>query len=435
MNKFQNTFIKHTNFAIIFLLSGLYFGCSSSKETGEDAIQKDEKENPYILVVEAESFHDLSNKAQLNQANGGESVTLSEGDWLAIDAHFEEAGRYRVEVMGLPLGSDTSEVWVEDYYDNPDGRTYDVTGKMTKNPSSEIQSFSVEGSPFNKGLHKMKVHVSRGTVDIDNVVFSLIKPHKASQEIVTQDYVGDAWELVWSDEFDGTEIDQTKWTYDFGNWGWGNNELQYYTDNRPENARIEDGVLVIEARKGDLGNKWTSARLTTRGNVAFLYGKIEFRAWVPRERGNWAAGWTLGNSYIDEKDWPYSGEIDILESVGYEVDDETGDGIAHATVHTPAYYFKIGNQISNTKDVSKIAAKWHTYAVEWTPTEINILVDDVPYYLYDKTANEKEWPFNIPQNIILNLAMGGGWGGAQGLDPNITSQKFLIDYVRVFQKK
>jgi beta-glucanase (GH16 family) len=223
--------------------------------------------------------------------------------------------------------------------------------------------------------------------------------------------------------------------FDFGNWGWGNNELQYYTENRSENARIEDGILVIEARKNDMGQDWTSTRMTTRGKVSFLYGKIEFRAKVPREKGNWAAGWTLGDDYVDEKSWPYSGEIDIMESVGYEVDNETGDGIAHSTVHTPAYYFKINNQISSTIDVKNIAGEFHTYAVEWTPTEIRGYVNGEQYYVYDKTANELEWPFNKPQNIILNLAMGGGWGGAQGMDESVTSQKLLIDYIRVYGKK
>jgi beta-glucanase (GH16 family) len=425
--------LKHTFYSLA--LSSIFFACSSPKDSEGEETQMGEDSPTYSLVVEAESLHDLSDQSRLNEEGQGESVTLSEGEWLAVDAKFEQAGRYRVEVFGLPLGSDTSVVWVEDYYDNPDGRTYDVTGKIAKTPSPEIQKFSVEGSPFNIGLHKMKVYVSKGSVDIDKIVFTMMKPHKASTEILTQNYEGTDWELVWSDEFEGSQIDQNKWTFDFGDWGWGNNELQYYTDNRPENARVENGVLVIEARKGDLGSKWTSARLTTRGKVAFLYGKIEFKAMVPKERGNWAAGWTLGNTYVDEKDWPYCGEIDIMESVGYEVDDETGDGIAHATVHTPAYYFKIGNQISSTREVSKIATEWHTYAVEWTPSEIRMLVDGEPYYLYDKVANEKEWPFNIPQNIILNLAMGGGWGGAQGMDPNISDQKLFIDFVRVYQKK
>ncbi len=124
-----------------------------------------------------------------------------------------------------------------------------------------------------------------------------------------------------------------------------------------------------------------------------------------------------------------------LESVGFEVNDETGDGIAHATVHTPAYYFKINNQISSTKNIPNMAGEFHTYAVEWTPTEVRGYVDGEKYYVYDKNANDKEWPFNQPQNLILNLAMGGGWGGAKGLDESITSQKFIIDYVRVYSKE
>jgi beta-glucanase (GH16 family) len=243
---------------------------------------------------------------------------------------------------------------------------------------------------------------------------------------------GEIPRLVWADEFNRDEIDTSLWTFDIGNWGWGNNELQYYTDNRKENARIEDGMLVIEARKDDMGQPWTSARMTTRGKISFQYGKIELRAQVPREKGNWAAGWTLGDDYVDELSWPYCGEIDILESVGYEVDNQSGDGIAHSTVHTPAYYFKINNQISSVKPVKNIAGEFHTYSVIWTPTEIRGLVDGEEYYLYDKNANEREWPFNKPQNIILNLAMGGGWGGAQGMDTTVTSQKFVIDYVRIY---
>jgi beta-glucanase (GH16 family) len=330
---------------------------------------------------------------------------------------------------------DGAIVWIEDYYDNKDQRTYDVTGKINIEPSEDIKAFFVEGSPFNKGLHKIKLHVDKGSVVIDKITFSLMKEHSSSPISLTQNMDGQEWELVWSDEFEGDSIDESKWTFDFGNWGWGNNELQYYTDNRSENARIEDGILVIEARKNDMGQDWTSTRMTTRGKVSFLYGKIEFRAKVPREKGNWAAGWTLGDDYVDEKSWPYSGEIDIMESVGYEVDNETGDGIAHSTVHTPAYYFKINNQISSTIDVKNIAGEFHTYAVEWTPTEIRGYVNGEQYYVYDKTANELEWPFNKPQNIILNLAMGGGWGGAQGMDESVTSQKLLIDYVRVFGKK
>ncbi|MEM1269655.1 MAG: glycoside hydrolase family 16 protein, partial [Bacteroidota bacterium] len=343
------------------------------------------------------------------------------------------AGRYRVEVVAR--GNDSAGVWLEDYVGNPDDRTYNVTGTIPVVPDTAFAAVRVEGSPFDAGLRPMRLHVSGGAVDIDRIIFTLMRPHRPSPVTLEQNMDGETWALAWSDEFEGESIDTTKWTYDIGNWGWGNNELQYYTEGRPENARIEDGVLIIEARKNDMGQQWTSTRLTTRGNVDFLYGKIEFRARVPRERGNWAAGWTLGDSYVDEKSWPYAGEIDILESVGYEVNDATGDGIAHATVHTPAYYFKIGNQISSTMDVADMADAFQTYAVEWTPTEVRAYVNDTHYYTYDKNADEREWPFDQPQNLILNLAMGGGWGGAQGMDETVTSQIFEIDYVRVYGRE
>ena len=246
---------------------------------------------------------------------------------------------------------------------------------------------------------------------------------------------GENWEIVWADEFDGEGIvDTTKWTYDLGNWGWGNGELQYYTAFRPENARQEDGNLIIEAHKNDMDNPWTSARLTTRGKTTFLYGKIEFRAKVPAEKGNWSAGWMLGDDYVDELSWPYCGEIDILESVGYQMDNETGNGTAHSSAHCGAYYFKLGNQATGTTPVSNMNNEFHTYSVVWTPDSMTAYVDDKAYFTYGDTSSELTWPFDKPQNIILNLTMGGGWGGLEGMDESVEKQQMVIDYVRVYQK-
>lgn len=413
--------ILYTSSLFLILMS-----CDRSNNKEENS----ETQNNFV-VVQAEGFNLSSDSLKTK----GESTVIIESDgWLAFDVNFENAGKYKTIVFASS-DSDSAQLWVEDYIDNTDGRTYDVTGKIAVNSKQDLAEFHVDGSPFNVGLHKIKIHAVKGAVRLDKIEFQPIKNFISTPKSLTQNMDGKEWDLVWSDEFTSEIPDTTKWTYDIGNWGWGNNELEYYTKNKSENARIENGSLVIEARKNDTGNGWTSARLTTREKVSFLYGKIEFKAQVPRERGNWAAGWTLGDSYVDEKSWPYCGEIDILESVGYEVNDKTGDGIAHVTVHTPAYYFKINNQISNTKDIPNIAGTFHTYSVEWTPTEIKGFVDGKQYYVYDKIANEKEWPFNKPQNIILNLAMGGGWGGAKGLDPTIKSQKFIIDYVRVYGKK
>ncbi len=399
------------------------------EQAAEDPAAVGAEAAPMTVVVEAETATGSSTPFETVQDDPA-YVDITGAGWLAYEVTFPTAGRYRVQLYAQ---SDTAAtMWLEDYYDNPDGRTYNVTGSIPISPKADFSDYFVEGSPFDAGAHPMKVHLAEGAAKLDRIVFTLMKDHQPSPQTLTQQMDGSTWTLVWSDEFEEGPVDESKWTYDLGNWGWGNNELQYYTERRPENARIENGNLIIEARKYDMGQKWTSARLTTRGKVSFLYGKIELRARVPREKGNWAAGWTLGNAYVDERSWPYCGEIDILESVGFEVNDETGDGIAHATVHTPAYYFKIGNQISSTKEVTDIADAFHTYAVEWTPTEVRAYVDDEQYYVYDKNANEKEWPFHQPQNVILNLAMGGGWGGAQGMDETVTSQQFVIDYVRVY---
>lgn len=418
----------------LVILAALAVACSSTTKeatsesnvaTGSPKVEK--------VVIEAETFTESSD----NFAIGGGDVSfvnMPEAGWLAFDVDINVTGRYNVTVFAQS-SAEGSTVWLEDFYDNEDGRTYNITGNLFVKNSDAFLEEGVDGSPLKKGLHKMKLQSSDGNVKVDRIELTLMREHQITPVTFTQSMEGDEWSLVWSDEFDGTEIDTSKWVYDIGNWGWGNNELQYYTENRKENARVEDGNLVIEARKNDMDQEWTSARLTTRGKETFLYGKIEFRATVPREKGNWAAAWTLGDAYVDESSWPYCGEIDILESVGYEVDNETGDGIAHATVHTPAYYFKINNQISSVKDIENIAGEFHTYSVQWTPEEVRGYVDGEEYYLYDKNANELEWPFDQPQNIILNLAMGGGWGGAQGMDTTVVSQKFILDYVRVYELK
>jgi beta-glucanase (GH16 family) len=248
-----------------------------------------------------------------------------------------------------------------------------------------------------------------------------------------QSTVGDQWKVVWEDDFDRLEIDTSKWMYDIGDWGWGNNEIQYYTEYDPNNAYIKDGSLIIEAKKDPMGEGWTSARLTTRSKVSFIFGKIEFRAKVPSARGNFAAGWMLGDEYIDEASWPGCGKIDILGSVGYEMDDVTGQGMAHASAHRGTYYFNLGNQPTGIIEVDHMNTEYHTYSVEWTPSNIRAFVDDHHYITYNDSSTDLSWPFDKPQNLVVNLAMGGGWGGYYGIDESITSLKLIIDYVRVYE--
>lgn len=391
-------------------------------ELQETAVQEEEKAT---LSLEAEDFVKSSGEVQVKDG----AVTLSEGDWLQLELPVATTGRYRIWLYGKSGGG---TVWMEDHVENPDDRTYDISGKL----KFEEGTASVTGSPLAEGQHLVKVHIAEGEVQLDRIEFELMHGFSPTKPVLEQNMEGEEWELVWSDEFNGEGLpDTTKWTYNVGNWGWGNNELQFYTDHRLKNARQENGSLIIEAHKNDSIYPWSSARLTTQGKQSFLYGRMEFRAKVPPGRGAWAAGWLLGEAYRDELSWPYCGEIDVLECVGYEIDDVTGQGKNHATCHTRAYYFKQGNQIGNEIVVGSMFQKFHTYAIEWYPDRVDAYLDGEYYFTYDKNQDELEWPFFRPQNIILNIAVGGGWGGAQGVDPAWDKHRYELDYVRVYQKK
>ena len=406
---------------------GILVGCSSPKQKTtipETAVQVES--NVSSVKLAALPFLNASKDGLLDS----ETLTISNGDWVSYKIEIPFTGRYTTQVNAT--GGEGSGVWVEDYIKNTDDRTYNVTGFVA---CQESGSNHVDGSPLKKGTHEIKVHAQGGDVTLSDLEFTLLQDHLEGAEKLLQEMDGTQWSLVWSDEFDGAGLpDSTKWNYNIGNWGWGNNEPQYYTDSRIENARQEDGSLIIEAHQNDLEQDWTSARLTTQGKFAFTYGKIEFRAKVPVGRGTWAAGWLLGNSYEDEMSWPYCGEIDVLECVGFEIDDSTGNGLNHASCHTRAYYFKQGNQITAQTPVNNMNQEWHTYGIEWYPNVVYALVDGERYYTYDKNADELEWPFNNPQNIILNLAVGGGWGGAKGIDDMWDNHQFIVDYVRVYEK-
>lgn len=415
------------------LLFSFSLGISSCVKAPEPATEEPAEAPISSTELTINTRDYVASEGNISQTDDGIVTSADSTGWLAYDIVVPTAGRYQVNIKAS--GSDpAAAVWVEDYIDNKDGRTYNITGSMAL--AGQAGTVSVDGSPMNKGPHKIKLHLHGPGTAVESLTFTLLKEHQLTPQVLTQNMEGEEWEVVWSDEFEGTGLpDTSKWTFDIGDWGWGNNELQYYTELRPENARLEDGNLIIEARKDDMGHPWTSARLTTRGKTTFTYGRIEFKAKVPPTRGNWAAGWTLGDNYVDEISWPYCGEIDIMESVGFEMDDVTFDGEAHASVHCGAYYFKLGNHHTGTIEVKNMHEEFHTYAVDWTPEGITAYVDDQAYFSYNDTSNDLAWPFNKPQNIILNLAMGGGWGGAQGMDENMTSQQIVIDYVRVYGKK
>ncbi|GAB3015654.1 glycoside hydrolase family 16 protein [Spirosoma pulveris] len=240
-----------------------------------------------------------------------------------------------------------------------------------------------------------------------------------------------ARKLVWSDEFDKPGLpDSTKWGYEVGGNGWGNNELQFYTSRRPENARVENGKLVIEARKEAYqGKNYTSARLLTQNKTTWTYGRIEAMAKLPKGVGTWPAIWMLGKT-ISTAGWPRSGEIDIMEHVGFD------EGVIHGTVHTEAYNHARKTEKGSATTLNDATTKFHLYAIEWTADKIDFFVDDHKYYSVEKSvlgSNEAQWPFDQPFFLILNVAVGGNWGGQKGVDESIWPQRMEVDYVRVYQ--
>ncbi|MDB5233525.1 MAG: hypothetical protein JWR44_518 [Hymenobacter sp.] len=241
--------------------------------------------------------------------------------------------------------------------------------------------------------------------------------------------------LVWSDEFSKPGLpDSTKWGYDVGGSGWGNKEEQYYTKRRLENARVEGGNLIVQARREALhpGNAYTSARLVSRGpGGSQTYGRFEVRARIPAGRGTWPAIWMLPdkNPYGNHG-WPDNGEIDIMEHVGYD------PNVIHATTHCKAYYFRINTQKTGITKLPDATTAFHVYSVEWTPETISAQIDGQLYFAHRNEGTGWEiWPWDQPFHLLLNVAVGGEWGGQKGIDEAAFPQQMVVDYVRFYQMK
>ena len=242
--------------------------------------------------------------------------------------------------------------------------------------------------------------------------------------------------LLWSDEFDGKVLDRSKWSFDTSRnkQGWYNGELQYYAAARPENSRVDDGELIIEARKDPAplrrlpdwgGEQYSSAKITTKGKFAFRYGFVEVRAKLPCAKGTWPAIWMMPAGHYP---WPEGGEIDIMEQVGSQ------PHVVHATLHTKLFNHAIHTGRGAEYPVPTSCEAFHRYQLSWTPAAITIGVDDHAYMRVrnDQPGGAGAWPFDHPFYLILNLAMGGNWAAAKGMDDAALPQRMEIDYVRVW---
>jgi beta-glucanase (GH16 family) len=271
--------------------------------------------------------------------------------------------------------------------DHNGGTCFMKKGKVTINDASALGKFSVCGICTNK-----------------------VAP--APQEPVSNE--------PWADLFKSEEIFKQNWIQETGGHGWGNNELQYYTNNM-QNVEIKNGLTITSRKENVNGKRFTSARLISRRK--FRYGRFVMKAKLPSGRGIWPAFWLLAAKR--PLNWPLDGEIDIMEHVGYE------PNIIHATIHCNAYNHLKGTQVGTNTRVDDVYNKFHTYRLDWTSQSIQVFVDDKKYFQYNKPANAdmNTWPFDNSFNIIINTAVGGDWGAALGLDESIFPQKYAIEYV------
>jgi len=270
--------------------------------------------------------------------------------------------------------------------------------------------------------------------------------------LLSQCCKAEEWTLVWSDEFDYEGLpDPKKWNYEEG--FVRNEELQYYTRARRENVRVENGTLIIEGREEEFRNpnhkagskKWqeerdtaryTSGSIITLGKASFMYGRVEVRAKVPEGKGMWPAIWMMGTNRTDAG-WPRCGEIDIMEYVGKDPNTiHANSHFADPEIKDPSLKGKAVHKSAGggKLTIQKPYDDFHVYAIEWDEKQIKFFVDDRQYFMFniDEAGKGPENPFRKEHYILLNLALGGSWGGA--VDNTVLPQKYIIDYVRVFNR-
>lgn len=331
------------------------------------------------------------------------TVSISKTDFeVSFSLNIDTNNANNVNLENTSIGNYTSFKWL-------------FRNKVIENETSVVAYFPYAGT-YNIELQVVK----------DGKTFSSVQSVTIAGN--DPDYFS-KFSLVWADDFDGSSVNTENWTFETGAGGWGNNELENYTNG--DNAEVKDGILTITARKVDdyqIAGSYTSSRMITKGKQEFTYGKMEIRAQLPSGKGIWPAIWMLGAN-IETAGWPACGETDIMEYVGYL------PNTVHATVHTPAGYGSNGNGASKTLQTAE--EEFHIYGLIWTEKEMIFYTDSPENVTYkyspaNKTADN--WPFDNPQFFILNVAVGGNWGGAQGIDNSIFPQSMLVDYVRVYQE-
>jgi len=386
------------------LSEGEYYSLNWDFANGETALTTDKSKTYTIYFPKAGEY--IVKLSVLDYSGNTKSVTktlsIVKSDLVvSFSANVDVSNPNNVNLINTTIGDYDSFKWL-------------FRNKIIENKKNAVAYF-----PF-AGNYDIELQVTKGT----NIISS-----KQTININFDDpnYLS-TLTLTWADEFNGTNVSSSNWTFETGDNGWGNNELQLYTNG--SNAEVQDGKLIITAKKvndNTAVGSYTSTRIITKGKQEFTYGKIEVRAKLPSGKGIWPAIWMLGSN-IGTVNWPACGEIDIMEYVGYQ------PNTVHATIHTTSGSGGSGSGISIS--LPSCEEEFHNYGIFWTEKYIKFYIDspdNVTYTYSPATKTEQNWPFNKPAFLILNIAVGGNWGGAQGIDNSIFPQKMEIDYVRVYQ--
>ena len=351
-----------------------------------------------------------------------QAVVSGDGDYPAV---YVSGGNLNGP-SGIEMSEGENDIWTLTTNISPGTYTYKFRNgyyDYWDGPGWENDDGLIEGGCAYGQYHDRQVVISSDDLTVGPFCFNSCD-ESCDEEVIN-------YSMIWNDEFSEPEINSDKWNFEIGtgNWGWGNNEAQYYTSDS-ENAYIDDGKLVIQAVNENFGGmNYTSARMTTKNKGDWKYGKLEIRAKLPSGTGTWPAIWMLSTDGV-YGGWPESGEIDIMEHVGYN------PFHVHGTIHTENNNGMDGTQIGGHIEMNDVFTDFHTYTIEWSEQSIKWYVDDTQFFTYynDNQNNFETWPFNQDFHLLINLAIGGTWGGQQGIDDSIFPVKFEIDYVRVYEQ-
>jgi len=374
-----------------------------------------------------------------NRAPSLDSLTLNNKKAIDI-VYLKPQTNYPIQVFVTDPDKDNLEVRWELLQESTDlkegGDREDRPAALHQHITSTSLKEATLMAPTTEGAYRLFVYVTDGNkhVATANIPFFVTNQDKPNHAKTTSTTSSKKYKFSstpsWADEFNYVGLpDSSKWSYDVGsqNNGWGNNELQYYTYADKRNAYVDNGSLKITALKEKKdGMDYTSARLVSKDKADFKYGRFEARAKVPTGRGTWPAIWMLPTDW-KYGGWPNSGEIDILEHVGYDQD------VVHISVHTKAYHHSIGTQKTSFVKINAASDAFHLYRIDWTPEYIKGFIDDTEIFHFNNESKTfKEWPFDQKFHWLLNLAVGGFWGGHKGIDDTVFPAVFEIDYVRVY---